>query len=99
MTNEEFIKEIAGRTRLSEYAIKDVFNAAADIIPEKIIAGETVDIPRIGIFKTATRSKMIGKNLIGGVDKELEECTYPIFQICKPMKSKIKNALKYRKSS
>lgn len=93
-----FTHEISARCGLSEYMVTEITNAMSNYISERLISGEAVEIPRVGTFKTTSRKKMTGTNLIGCGQKELEACTYPIFQVSSTIKSKLKTSLTCRKS-
>lgn len=87
-----FTHEISERCGLSEYMVSEITNAMSNYISEQLVSGEAVEIPKIGTFKTTSRKKMVGNNLIGCGQKELPECTYPIFQVSNSIKSKVKSS-------
>lgn len=97
LNKKEFINEIAKRCNISTYVIEEHFNVMAEIIAEKLIVGENVEIPKLGKFHMVKRKELIGKNLFGECEKQLEACTYPSFKIFKPLKTRIKNGHRYQK--
>lgn len=92
------MRETAKRCHLPAYVIEENFNVMAGIIAEKLIAGETVELPKLGRFHVVTRKEMVGKNLFGTPEKRLEACSYPSFKISAPFKTRVKNGCKYQKS-
>lgn len=95
----DFIKEVAKRSMLSEYAVEEVFISASGLIAERLISEDDIEIPKLGRFELVERKSMTGKNLFGNNEKKLDACKYPIFKICSSIKIRVKNGCKYQKCS
>lgn len=98
MNKIEFVKEVAKRCMLSDYAVEEVFNTSSSLAAEKLICGEEVEIPKLGRFTLVERKPMQGKNLFGNPELNLEKCIYPTFKIATGIKNRIKNGCKYQKA-
>lgn len=99
MNKTDFINEVAKRCMITKYVVEEIYNVSGGIIAEKLISGEDVDVPQLGKFTTRTKQATTYKNLFGEKEKYVQESTYPIFKICSPLKTRIKNGFKYNKIS
>ena len=95
MNKHEFIAEAAKRCNVSTYEIEENLNVMANIVAEKLIAGETVEFPKLGSFHIVKRNSMTGKNLFGEPERQLDACVYPSFKIVRQLKTRVKNGCKY----
>lgn len=95
MTKSEFIKEVAIRCGVSSYAVEEVYNVSSNLIAEKLIKDEKIEVPNFGEF---ILRKKYAKNLFGCEDPAEKECVYPAFKMCNSIKIRVKNGKKYTKS-
>lgn len=95
MNKNEFITEAAKRCNVSTYEIEESLNVMANIVAEKLIAGENVEFPKLGIFHIVKRNRMTGKNLFGEPERQLDACAYPSFKIVRQLKTRVKNGCKH----
>ena len=96
MNKKDFVKEVAKRSELSEYAINEIYNVSYELIAETLIRGENVEISKIGTFVLNTKK---AKNLFGENKGVLKVCVYPSFRISDRLKSRVKDGYKYKKVS
>lgn len=94
MNKHEFVNEVAKRCNTSTYEIEENLTVMANIVAEKLIAGENVEFPKLGSFHIVKRNSMIGKNLFGDPERQLDACVYPSFRIVKQLKTRVKNGCK-----
>lgn len=91
MNKQEFVDEVANRCRLNGHVVEEVYYASFELIAERLIQGESVQIPKWGKFSLKKKKATIYKNLFGKTEKIERECVYPIFQIGKGLKIYVKN--------
>ncbi|MCI8598583.1 MAG: HU family DNA-binding protein [Lachnospiraceae bacterium] len=95
MNKRDFIKEASRRTGISTYAIDEVYNITYELIVEKLIHNETIELPKIGCFSLTEKN---AKGLLCGDQRNMErKCTYPLFKINESLKKRIKNRSTYQK--
>ena len=99
LTKKEFVEEVAKRTMLTPYVVDELYNVSSGLVAEKLISGESVDVPKLGKFKLSERKASVYKNLIGRQEKTMDVIKYPTFTISNPLKNRIKNGQKYNKIS
>lgn len=97
MNKKEFINEVAKRCMVTDYMVNEIYNISSELIAERLISDEDVEIPRLGRFRLTTRNATIYKNLFGKKEKSVETTTYPTFRICNSLKTRVKNGHKYDK--
>ncbi len=89
LNKKEFINEIAKRTGKSKYDVAEIYHVTYELITEKLIHKECVEIPRIGRFTMVEKN---AKGLLYGNKKNMEKkCLYPSFKINECLKKRIKN--------
>lgn len=93
LNKKDFIEEVANRSMLTKYVVEEIYNLSYGIIAEKLISGESVELPNIGKFEIRKKN---AKNLIS-VNDGL--CVYPAFKIGNALKNRIKNGHKYVKTN
>ncbi len=98
MNKKEFINEVAKRSMVTDYMVNEIYNISSELVAEKLISDEEVEIPKLGRFRLSTRKATIYKNLFGKKEKTVAMTTYPIFKICNSLKMRVKNGHKYDKS-
>lgn len=94
MNKHEFVKEIAKRSGVSEYAVSEIYHVSYELIAETLIQEERVELPKIGVFTIHTKN---AKNLFGAPKDTAGICSYPSFRICEGLKGRIKNGCKISK--
>ena len=62
MNKLELVKEVSGRTALTQAATKDVVDAILEVITEGLIKGEKVAIAGFGTFEVRERAERMGRN-------------------------------------
>lgn len=62
MNKLELVKEVSGRTALTQAATKDVVDAILEVITEELIKGEKVAIAGFGTFEVRERAERMGRN-------------------------------------
>lgn len=97
MNKKEFINEVAKRCMITDYLVNEIYIISSELIAEKLISGEDVELPKLGWFRLTTRKATVYKNLFGKKEKVSEITTYPIFKICNSLKTRVKNGHKYEK--
>ena len=97
MNKKEFIREIAHRSGLSEYSVNEIYNISYELVAEKLISGENVDLPKVGSFVLITKN---ARNILQGTAANIaRSCVYPYFKTSETLKNRVKNAARYKKSS
>lgn len=96
LNKKEFINEVAKRCMVTDYIINEIYNISSELIAEKLISGEEIELPKLGRFHLTTRKATIYKNLFGKKERIIETTTYPIFKICNSLKTRVKNGYKYK---
>ena len=91
MTKSEFTKELSKRTNLHPDILRCVFDNISLIITEKIIGGETVELPKIGRFSLTKKKSRYGYNIVSGQHALLEECVYPTCKVSPSFKQRVKD--------
>lgn len=95
MTKKELVKELSKRADISTYMVEELFHLTCDLIVERLVQDEVVEIPKMGTF-FLTRKK--AKGLLCGKEKNIEKtCIYPIFKINEGLKKKIKQKNNWKK--
>ena len=97
MNKKEFIGEVARRCKVTEYMVNEIYNISSELIAEKLISDEDIELPKLGRFRLSTRKATVYKNLFGKKEKISETTTYPTFKICNSLKIRVKNGHKYEK--
>lgn len=97
LNKKEFINEVSKRCRVTDYMVNEIYNISSELIAEKLISDEEVELPKLGHFRLTTRKATVYKNLFGEREKFSETTTYPVFKICNSLKTRIKNGHKYDK--
>ena len=96
LNKKEFIKEISKRCRMTTYAVEELYTVSASLVAECLIAGEDVELPRLGTFLLKEKH---ARHLISGQNARTESlCIYPAFQIAYGLKTRVKNGCKYPKT-
>lgn len=93
LNKKEFIEEVADRSMLTKYVVDEIYNISYGIIAEKLISGESIELPNLGRFEVRKKN---AKNLISVNDGF---CAYPAFKIGNALKNRVKNGHKYKKIS
>ena len=97
MNKKELVKELSKRADLSSYMVEELFHITYDLIVEKLILDEVVEIPNMGTFFLAKKN---AKGLLSKKKKRIEKiCIYPIFKINESLKKKIKQKNGWKKTS
>lgn len=96
MNKNEFIREVARRCGITTYAVEEMYSASANLIVEKLIADEAVEIPKFGAFQLHAKN---ARNLFGQEATAEKECIYPVFKFNHAIKTRVKNGHKYMKKS
>lgn len=91
LTKSEFTKELSKRTNLHPDILRCVFDNISLIITEKIINGETVELPKIGRFSLTKKKSRYGYNVANGQHTLLEECVYPTCKVSPSFKQRVKD--------
>lgn len=91
MNKKEFIEEVARRCMVKKYVIEEIYNVSSGVIAEKLIAGDSVELPNMGKFEIR---KMHSKNF---VFSKHDLCIYPGFKVSTSLKNRIKTCHEYQK--
>lgn len=91
MTKAEFTEELSKRTNLHPDILRYVFDNISLIITERIIEGESVEVPKIGRFSLTKKKSRYGYNVVNGQNTLLEECVYPTCKISPSFKHRVKD--------
>ena len=91
LTKSEFTKELSKRTNLHPDILRCVFDNISLIITEKIIGGETVELPKIGRFSLTKKKSRYGYNIVSGQHALLKECVYPTCKVSPSFKQRVKD--------
>lgn len=92
LNKKEFIEEVAKRCMVKKYVIEEICNVSSELIAERLIAGDSVELPNIGRFEIR---EMNSKNF---VFSKHDSCIYPGFKVSTSLKNRIKTCHKYQKS-
>ena len=86
MNKLELIKEVSGRTALTQAATKDVVEAVLDVITNELIKGEKVTIAGFGTFEVREREARTGRNPRTGETMTIEASKVPAFKASSTLK-------------
>ena len=95
LNKREFVREIARRRGVSEYAVSEIYNVSSELIAETLIQEDHVELPKLGVFALHTK---MAKNLFGEKKNQTGLCIYPSFRICERLKGRIKDGCRYQKA-
>ena len=62
MTKKDIVIKIADEKDIKQIHVKEVMQAALDVIIDSLAKGETVELRNFGIFKVKFRKPRIGRN-------------------------------------
>lgn len=89
MNKLELIKEVSGRTALTQAATKDVVEAVLEVITEELIKGEKVAIAGFGTFEVRERAERMGRNPQSGETMLIGASKNVKFKAGKALKDKV----------
>lgn len=89
MNKLELVKEISGRTALTQAATKDVVDAILEVITEELIKGEKVAIAGFGTFEVRERAERMGRNPQSGETMLIGASKNVKFKAGKALKDKV----------
>lgn len=95
LTKNEFVNEVAKRTGLNKYIINEIYSVTYELIVEKLIHNEVIELPKLGTFCLAKKN---AKGLLCGNQRNMEKkCIYPLFKINDSLKKRVKYMNEYSK--
>lgn len=89
MTKSEFVYLVAARTGLTKRDAENATDAVFDAIAEQMQAGERVQFPGFGVFRTRRRAAYTGRHPQTGEPLPIPESTVPVFEASKQLKEKV----------
>lgn len=89
MNKLDLIKEVSGRTGLTQVATKDVVEAVLEVITEELIKGEKVTIAGFGTFEVRERAERMGRNPQSGETMLIGASKNVKFKAGKSLKDKV----------
>lgn len=89
MYKTSLIREVAGRTGLTQKNVEEVMNAFADITADALSKGESVVFTGFGTFEPKNRSPRIGRNPHTGEAVEIPARIIPNFKPAQSLKERI----------
>lgn len=92
LNKKDFTEEVANRCMVTKYVVDEIFNVASGLVAEKLISGESVELPKLGKFEIR---EMNSKNLVFSNN---DHCIFPAFKVSNMLKNRVKNGHKYKKA-
>ena len=89
MNKLELVKEVSGRTALTQAATKDVVDAILEVVTEELIKGEKVAIAGFGTFEVRERAERMGRNPQSGETMLIGASKNVKFKAGKALKDKV----------
>lgn len=89
MNKLELVKEVSGKTALTQAATKDVVDAILEVITEELIKGEKVAIAGFGTFEVRERAERMGRNPQSGETMLIGASKNVKFKAGKALKDKV----------
>ena len=90
MTKKDIVIKIADEKDIKQIHVKEVVQAALDIIIDSLAKGETVELRNFGIFKVKFRKPRIGRNPKTGETVEIPAKKTVTFKSGLVMKERVK---------
>ena len=90
MTKKDIVIKIADEKDIKQIHVKEVVQAALDIIIDSLAKGETVELRNFGIFKVRSRKPRIGRNPKTGETVEIPAKKTVTFKSGLVMKERVK---------
>lgn len=56
MTHKEFVRQIAQRTEIAQKYVREILEAATDLVKQELVAGRGIKVHNLGVFKTRLRA-------------------------------------------
>lgn len=89
MNKLQLVKEVSGRTTLTQAASKDAVDAILEVITEELIKGEKVAIAGFGTFEVKERAERMGRNPQSGESMLIAASKNVKFKSGKALKDKV----------
>ena len=70
-TKKKMADDIARRCNVKKFEAKDAVNAIIDVLSEALIAGDEIQLRRLGTFKIKDTPSRIGRNIQQGIPIEI----------------------------
>ncbi len=93
MTYEEFVRNVAKASGVSQKDTKAVIAALTDELTTQISDGEVVRIPKLGVFKTQVTAARTGRNPRTGEPLEIPAKNRPNFSPAKELAEAVHHQL------
>ena len=90
MTKKDIVIKIADEKDIKQIHVKEVMQAALDVIIDSLAKGETVELRNFGIFKVKFRKPRIGRNPKTGETVEIPAKKTATFKSGLVMKERVK---------
>lgn len=80
MNKTQLIDELVEKTEVAKVTVTAVVNAMLDIIPEKLAAGEKIDLVGFGSYYPKLRAGRTGRDPRTGAPLQILETIVPVFK-------------------
>ncbi len=97
MTKNEFVKELAKGTSISQDKAKEVLDATLSIITETLKSGNSVMLTGFGSFYISNRSERTGRNPQTGAKITIPAFKLPAFKVGATLKEEVNKQEKPKK--
>ncbi len=90
MNKEELVKEIAGKSMLSQKNTAEIIAAFLDLVQKTVAEGKKVTLVGFGSFEVRKRAARTGRNPQTGKEIKIEARVVPAFSAGKKFKDLVK---------
>ncbi len=94
MTKAELIDSIASKTGLPKLDTKATIAGFWEAIEEALIRGESVELRKIGTFRTQHRKARMARNPATGQQVHVAASVSPVFKPSKDFKNRVNSAVR-----
>lgn len=89
MTKSDFIYLVAQKTGMTRKDAERATEAVLESITEVVTAGDKIQFPGFGTFKTRLRAAFTGRNPQTGEPLPIAETVVPVFEVSRGLKERV----------
>lgn len=92
MTKSEFVFQVAEKTGMTKKDAELAAGAVFETLAQVLAAGDKLQFPGFGTFKTRVRPPFTGRHPVTGAPLEIKETAVPVFEPSRQLKEKVKQS-------